>query len=103
MALEVRAYLGGVVEPDAAVLIPPSSRWGRKGRFARWPKEAASGDDRVLARVRALLAKAESTEFPDEAEALLAKAQALISRHAIDRAAVAGETRPGGGAAARRR
>jgi hypothetical protein len=39
---------------------------------------------KVLARVRALLAKAESTEFPDEADALSAKAQELISRHSLD-------------------
>lgn len=38
-----------------------------------------------LARVRALLAKAESTEFDEEAEALSAKAQELISRYALDR------------------
>lgn len=37
----------------------------------------------VLAKVRALLAKAESTEFPDEAEALTAKAQELMARHHI--------------------
>jgi hypothetical protein len=40
-------------------------------------------DDRMLARVRALLAKAESTDFDEEAEALTAKAQQLIARHAI--------------------
>jgi hypothetical protein len=45
-------------------------------------------DERVLARVRALLAKAESTEFDEEAEALTAKAQELIARHAIDEALV---------------
>lgn len=39
-----------------------------------------------LSRVEALLAKAESTEYPDEAEALLTKAQELMSRHAIDEA-----------------
>ena len=38
-----------------------------------------------LARVRALLAKAESTEYDEEAEALSAKAQELISRYALDR------------------
>ena len=43
-------------------------------------------DERMLARVRALLVKAESTDFPEEAEALTAKAQALIARHAIDEA-----------------
>src|SRR4030095_11125300 len=39
----------------------------------------------------ALLAKAESTTYPDEAEALTAKAQQLMTRHAIDAAAVEGE------------
>ncbi|HEX2578340.1 MAG TPA: DUF2786 domain-containing protein, partial [Aquihabitans sp.] len=39
-------------------------------------------------RIQALLTKAESTaaEFPEEAEALLAKAQELMVRHAIDEA-----------------
>jgi hypothetical protein len=40
--------------------------------------------DAWLRRVQALLSKAESTEFPAEAETLLAKAQELMSRHAID-------------------
>lgn len=43
-------------------------------------------DEKMLARVRALLAKAESTDFPEEAEALSAKAQELMSRYAIERA-----------------
>ena len=42
-------------------------------------------DDRVLRRVRALLAKAESTEFEEEALALSAKAHELMTAHAIDR------------------
>jgi hypothetical protein len=50
------------------------------------PAAAAGLDPRILDRVRALLAKAESTEFPEEAEALTAKAQELIARHAIDEA-----------------
>lgn len=41
---------------------------------------------KVLERVRGLLAKAESTDFADEAEALVAKAQELMTRHAIDEA-----------------
>jgi len=40
----------------------------------------------VLGRVRALLAKAESTEFPAEADALTAKAQDLMARYRIERA-----------------
>jgi hypothetical protein len=46
----------------------------------------AGVDQKVLAKVRGLLAKAESTEFPEEAEALSAKAQELMSRHAFERA-----------------
>ena len=46
-------------------------------------------DPRLLQRVRGLLAKAESTTFPEEAEALTAKAQELMARHAIDAALVA--------------
>lgn len=42
--------------------------------------------DALLRRVRALLAKAESTDFPAEAENLIAKAQELMTRHAIDEA-----------------
>jgi hypothetical protein len=41
-------------------------------------------DPKILSRVRALLAKAESTEFPEEAEALTAKAHQLMARYAID-------------------
>jgi hypothetical protein len=39
-----------------------------------------------IRRVEGLLAKAASTDFPAEAEALVVKAQALMSRHAIDEA-----------------
>ncbi|MFE3201529.1 DUF2786 domain-containing protein [Embleya sp. NPDC059237] len=46
----------------------------------------ATGEERQLGRVRALLAKAESTEYPEEAEALTAKAQELMTRHRIDEA-----------------
>lgn len=43
-------------------------------------------DQKVLGRVRGLLAKAESTQYPEEAEALSAKAQELMNRHAFERA-----------------
>ncbi|MGW5746425.1 DUF2786 domain-containing protein [Amycolatopsis sp. NPDC003861] len=45
-------------------------------------------DDKKLSRVRALLAKAESSTFPEEAETLSAKAQELMTRHALDRVLV---------------
>ncbi|MCC3779970.1 DUF2786 domain-containing protein [Streptomyces sp. UNOB3_S3] len=50
---------------------------------------AAAAPPKMLGRVRALLAKAESTLFPEEAEALSAKAQELMARHSIDEALLA--------------
>ena len=47
-------------------------------------RPSATGDEAMLAKIRALLAKAESTTFPEEAEALSAKAQELMARHRID-------------------
>ena len=52
-------------------------------------------DDKVLGRVRALLAKAESTDFPEEAEALTAKAHELMARYAIDHVGVDPGSKPG--------
>ena len=76
--LEVMGFANRL--PDIPVTVPPPgdprSGLGRGIRL----------DERMLARVRALLAKAESTEFDEEAEALTAKAQQLIARHAIDEA-----------------
>ncbi|MFF4588057.1 DUF2786 domain-containing protein [Streptomyces sp. NPDC001388] len=40
----------------------------------------------MLTRIRALLAKAEATGYPEEAEALTAKAQELMARHSVDEA-----------------
>ncbi|MGW1807504.1 DUF2786 domain-containing protein [Streptomyces sp. NPDC002078] len=54
----------------------------------RAPGPAAS---RMLARIRALLAKAEATGYPEEAEALSAKAQELMARHSVDEALLAAE------------
>ncbi len=45
-------------------------------------------DSKIASRIRALLAKAESSEYPEEAEAFSAKAQELMARHAIDHAMV---------------
>ncbi|MEU9875335.1 DUF2786 domain-containing protein [Streptomyces phaeochromogenes] len=58
------------------------------------PKRAAGApkDSRMLTRIRALLAKAEATGFPEEAEALSAKAQELMARHSIDEALLAART-----------
>jgi hypothetical protein len=50
-------------------------------------------DDRIAAKVRALLAKAASTEFPAERDACETKAFELMARHAIDADAL-GERSP---------
>lgn len=55
-------------------------------------RAGGKAEHRMLARVRALLAKAESTEFPEESEALSAKAQELISAYALDDLAAHAET-----------
>ncbi|WP_406463168.1 DUF2786 domain-containing protein [Streptomyces sp. NBC_00111] len=52
----------------------------------------AHGEPRMLTRIRALLAKAEATGFPEEAEALTTKAQELMARHSIDEALLAART-----------
>jgi len=60
-------------------------------------------DERILQRVRALLAKAESTTYPAEAETFTAGAQALMARHSIDRALLeAAGRRPSDGPGGRR-
>ncbi|MFF2025755.1 DUF2786 domain-containing protein [Streptomyces sp. NPDC058171] len=52
-----------------------------------------AGEPKTLGRIRALLAKAEATTFPEEAEALSAKAQELMARHSVDEALLASRTR----------
>ncbi|MEU6895225.1 DUF2786 domain-containing protein [Streptomyces sp. NPDC046557] len=56
-------------------------------------------EPRMLGRIRALLAKAEATTYPEEAEALSAKAQELMARHTVDEALLAAAG--GGGGPAR--
>ncbi len=46
-------------------------------------------EERILSRVRALLAKAESTPYEAEAETFTAGAQSLMARHSIDAAMLA--------------
>jgi hypothetical protein len=91
---------GGAARPDPAALadrliaeaVHARARADDPG-FSRCAAELTElgdlPDRRMLDRVRALLAKAESTEFPKEAEALSARAQELMARHRIDRALLA--------------
>ncbi|MEU4244637.1 DUF2786 domain-containing protein [Actinoplanes sp. NPDC026619] len=68
--------------PRIETLIPPPGAI---------PETRYSGaDNRMLERVRALLAKAEATDFPAEAEAFSAKAQELIAKHSIESVLTAG-------------
>ena len=81
--------LGALMElPVIEAVLPPPSAWGTSpGRST-----ALVADD-VMAKIRALLAKAESTSFEAEAEALTTKAQQLMARHAVDEAVARAEGR----------
>lgn len=77
--VELLDLLSGL--PEISQLMPPPCKTGPGNAAGSSGTEAP-----VLAKVRGLLAKAESTEFPEEAEALTAKAQQLMARHSIDAA-----------------
>ena len=53
---------------------------------------AGEADERMLSRIRALLTKAESTEYAEEAEALSARAQELMAKYSISQALLAAES-----------
>jgi hypothetical protein len=84
--LELLLPLPGIVR--AATAERPASAGAAGG------PAAASGqaDERMLSRIRALLAKAEATEYAEEAEALSARAQELMAKYSIDRALLAAES-----------
>lgn len=69
-----------------ATLPPIEPVTAASGQWQPGVGEAHGVDERILGKVRALLAKAESTEFEDEADALTAKAQELMTTYAIERA-----------------
>lgn len=82
------AALGAVISALAVLMTLP--------KLAEIPlpdegRARAGVDERMLAKVRGLLAKAESSQFPEEAEALSAKAQELMSRYSFERALVEAE------------
>jgi hypothetical protein len=78
-ALELLHELACLPPLETLVPIPGTAVPARPGR-------RPEVDERILARVRALLAKAESTNYPAEAETFTAGAQALMARHSIDHA-----------------
>ena len=82
-------------QPRLAFLQPPPKEWDTSGP-RRGSVGGTVGEPKMLARIRALLAKAEATTFVEEADAFTAKAQELMARHAIDAAAVESSAAPGG-------
>ncbi|NOX29842.1 MAG: DUF2786 domain-containing protein [Actinobacteria bacterium] len=56
------------------------------GQAAKSNESESGPSKKLLQKVRALLAKAEGTEFPDEADAFTAKAHQLMSEHSIEHA-----------------
>ncbi|MFE9422088.1 DUF2786 domain-containing protein [Kitasatospora sp. NPDC006697] len=83
-ALELLALLARL-----PVLTPVGPGPGGAQRAEHRSAGPLPGEPRMLGRIRALLAKAESTEYPQEAEALTAKAQQLMAQHSIDEALLA--------------
>ena len=75
VVLKVLALLGTRVVREQLLPLP--------GARQHTPAAAGEVDEKALARVRALLAKAEAPDFPEEAEALSAKAQDLMSRYSL--------------------
>jgi Protein of unknown function (DUF2786) len=86
-ALEKLLPLPGAARPAAAATSGADAAPARGA-----PANAAPADERMLSRIRALLAKAESTEFAQEAEALSGRAQELMAKYSIDHALLAAET-----------
>lgn len=81
-AVDVAVFLAGLGTVERLAALPGRAGPPRGG-------SPAEIDAKILARVKALLAKAESTPFPAEAETFTAGAQALMARHSIDAALVA--------------
>lgn len=80
--------------PRLELLMTPPSRWGTHAapRTTAGPSSPPRGDHaKTLTKIRALLAKAESTDFAAEAEAFTAKAQDLMTRYSIDETLLAAD------------
>ncbi|NLE80593.1 MAG: DUF2786 domain-containing protein [Rhodococcus sp.] len=67
-----------------SMLTPPPSMWS--GPRAEGACTESPLDSKIGNKIRGLLAKAEATEFEEEAETFTAKAQELMTRYAIDTA-----------------
>jgi hypothetical protein len=94
--------VAGVISelPILEQITPPPFQWGKATSLPH--PDLGSERGKVLKRIRALLAKAEATDYAGEAEAFTAKAQDLMTRHAIDEALLAGAGETGITVVARR-
>jgi hypothetical protein len=91
LALHTALALAGFLQtlPGVARLFPlPGAANSPRPTGSSAGHRDAAGTQKMLARIRALLAKAEATDFPDEAEALSGKAQELMAKFSLDRALV---------------
>jgi Protein of unknown function (DUF2786) len=86
-ALELLLVLGQLPALPQLGPLPGTARSGSAAAAG----EEHTADKRILGKIRALLAKAESTEFAEEAEALSARAQELMAKYSIDHALLAAE------------
>jgi len=85
-ALELLLVLGHLPVLPELCPLPGTVRPG-----AAAAGEEHTADKRMLGKIRALLVKAESTEFAEEAEALSSRAQELMAKYSIDHALLAAE------------
>jgi hypothetical protein len=90
-AVELLLVLGHLPVLPRLCPLPGTVRPGAAARPGTGPGEERTADERILGKIRALLAKAESTEFTEEAEALSARAQELMAKYSIDHALLAAE------------
>ncbi|MDX2971725.1 DUF2786 domain-containing protein [Kribbella solani] len=92
LTLHHALFVAGFLQtlPVLARLIPLPGTPMRREQPAV-PASGLPASGKMLARIRALLAKAEATEFPEEAEALSGKAQELMAKFSLDSALVQAE------------
>lgn len=72
--------------PRLPEILPPPGAGPTNSHATQAEEPIGAESDPVLDRIRGLLAKAESSTFDAEAEAFTAKAQELMTRHAVDAA-----------------
>ncbi|CAN5601494.1 DUF2786 domain-containing protein [soil metagenome] len=86
-AVQILAQLRSA--PQVSVLIDPPNAWGATNVGITARATTGDVDEKALRLIRAMLAKAEATNFEAEAESFTAKAQELMTRHSIDAAMMA--------------